>query len=191
MSTSDRRCTGAWPGAHAFQGGFSRAIGEASRSRARTSALRYIAISVGFALFGGIYEAFSHDVFSAFMAFAFAIPLFGGVLPAVIADVCHLELPSKGIVTLYGAGVMMLAVGSVMRGVLDIYGTTNAKLAIYLIVGIAMILCAVMLALIAKRRSRSAAHRSASNRERSAGGVVECVSQAPRHRFANCKDLSN
>ena len=36
------------------------------------------------ALFAGIYEAFSHGVYSYFMLFAFAVPLMMGVLPYTI-----------------------------------------------------------------------------------------------------------
>ena len=35
------------------------------------------------ALFGGIYEYFSHEVYSGYMIFAFAIPLFLGAFPAL------------------------------------------------------------------------------------------------------------
>ena len=46
-----------------------------------TERRRYIAAAVFTALFGAVYEFFSHQVYSMFMLLAFLVPLLGGVLP--------------------------------------------------------------------------------------------------------------
>ena len=101
---------------------------------------KYIVITVLFALFGGIYEIFSHGVFSPYMAFSFLIPLVFGVLPAAVLTVMKKEsgLFSSGF---YFSALFTFTVWSVIKGVLDIYGTTNGKTVFY------PVFCAVMVIL--------------------------------------------
>ena len=49
--------------------------------RAAVNCRNYAAVSAFMLLFGAVYEYFSHGVFSAFMVYAFLIPLLGGYLP--------------------------------------------------------------------------------------------------------------
>lgn len=104
--------------------------------------LRYcmldVAATVFIALFGGIYEYFSHDVYSYFMMYAFAVPLVLGVLPMVVMLKRGRNIPSAFSMLIYHAGLAALTVGSVFQGVLEIYGTTNRLIAIYPIVGLTL-----------------------------------------------------
>ena len=91
------------------------------------------------ALFGAVYEYFSHGVYSYYMLYAFAFPLGLGALPwcALALRAAHplRTEPAR----LWDSGVLTLAVGSVFRGVLDIYGTTNRLVVVYAIVGAALL----------------------------------------------------
>ena len=97
--------------------------------------LRWHLIASGFlAVFGGIYESFSHGVYSGWMIFAFAVPLIFGVL--LYALLLRLgKAPRRVFLNLWNAGVACLSVGSVFQGVLAIYGTTNALIVVYPIAG--------------------------------------------------------
>ena len=89
-------------------------------------ALFYLLVSVFLALFGAIYEHFSFGVYSYFMLYAFAFPLVGGVLPALgLSLYSRATAPWPIAAWLYRAGIATLSIGSVIRGVLDIYGTEN------------------------------------------------------------------
>ena len=119
----------------------------------RTS-LIYLAISAGLAFAGAIYEIFSHGVYSYFMIYAFAITLIGGALPYMLSYIGSLTgrfaqlralLGSAG-EGLYHAGIATLTVGSIMKGVLDIYGTTNRLTMVYPVIGAILIIAAVALA---------------------------------------------
>ena len=104
--------------------------------RAAKTAFVYLIISLFLVLFGAVYEIFSHGVYSYFMLYAFAFPLAGGVLPFFAMH----QLGAKGYPShlarfLYHSGIATLTVGSLIRGVLDIYGTTNALTAYYWYVG--------------------------------------------------------
>lgn len=148
--------------------------------------LIYLAAAVFCALFGAVYEIFSHGVFSFFMIYAFAFPLVFGAFPMLwmglrtakftkeekapvsfetdagedsrfepysgeestdpapyrlnsresrpeSEQVFH--LPGSLELNSWGSGIAALTVGSIFRGVLDIYGTTNRLVIVYPVVG--------------------------------------------------------
>ena len=92
------------------------------------------------AFFGAVYEYFSHGVYSPFMIYAFALPLILGALPWCSMSLRPRRAMCQGAAQLWDSGVLTLAVGSVMRGVLDIYGTTNRLAAVYPVVGTVLLL---------------------------------------------------
>ena len=119
------------------------------------TALGYMAAALFLGIFAVIYEHFSFGVYSPYMAAAYLIPLAGGALPALALSLygrCPLPgwLPSE----IYRTGIATLAMGSVFRGILDIYGTTNHLLRIYLIAGGALIAASVLMYLAALVRRR-------------------------------------
>lgn len=98
------------------------------------------ALFTGFlALFGAVYETFSHEVYSCYMIYAFAIPLVLGVIPALYLLRLNRQVQEPMAMDLWSFGVITLAVGSVFKGILDIYGTTNRLVVVYPIVGIILI----------------------------------------------------
>ena len=92
------------------------------------------------ALFGAVYERFSHGVYSYWMLYAFAFPLALGVLPLYLIE--SLRPPLRGHIRwgLYHAGVTTLTVGRLISGALEIYGTSSPLIAVYWIVGEALTL---------------------------------------------------
>lgn len=130
------------------------------RCRAGRVSFSYLLAAVFCALFGAVYERFSHEVYSSYMLYAFAFPLVGGALPfGLLANWGRPMMPSdpdkRGSYTraarprprmpgpcalgLYGAGIATLTVGSIFRGVLDIYGTSNSLVRVYWTAGIVLI----------------------------------------------------
>ena len=106
------------------------------KEQAVRTAHNYIKISLFIALFGAIYELFSHEVYSYHMIYAFVIPLAGGALPFLaIAMGRAKRYPGKISRSLYHAGIATSTVGRIMSGVLAIYGTTNNLLGAYWIIG--------------------------------------------------------
>ena len=104
------------------------------------------------ALFGAIYEVYSHEVYSYFMIYAFAIPLMLGVLPYTLLLIFK-KNPGRAALNLWNSGIASLSVGCVFRGVLDIYGTTNSLSIVYPVTGTAL-LFAGLLAGIAGSKKR-------------------------------------
>ncbi len=106
----------------------------------------YLLAALFCALFGFVYERFSHEVYSGFMIYAFVFPLAGGVLPFYgMALFCPRRLLGRVSVNLYNAGIAALTVGSIFQGVLEIYGTTNSLICVYWVVGTGFVLAGIIL----------------------------------------------
>ena len=91
------------------------------------------------ALFGAIYELFSHGVTSYYMIYAFAVPLIMGVLPYEMMLIKNI-FPGKTFADIWNTAIATLSVGCVFKGVLEIYGTTNRLIIVYPIAGTILIL---------------------------------------------------
>ncbi|MDD7511339.1 MAG: hypothetical protein PUK21_03015 [Peptostreptococcaceae bacterium] len=117
----------------------------------------YSIMTLSSALIGFVYEVFSHGVYSPYMYLMFLIPLILGVVPICIcmggSSPGKKFFSNKLSYAVYTLGILTLLVGSFLKGVLDIYGTTSPLLTVYLALGIPMMLCAIMMQL-----SRSTLH---------------------------------
>ena len=110
--------------------------------------------AVFFFVFGMVYELFSHGVFSPFMAFAFTIPLVaGGILQSILLK-RKVRIPDLAL-RLWNYAIALLTVGSIWKGVLDIYGTTNRLIVYYPIFGGILLLLAVVQFILKKKRAVS------------------------------------
>ena len=117
-------------------------------------------------VFAKIYGIFSHGVSSAFMSYAFLLPLSLIFLPKLL-NLCtgnrlwngtlETEEGEKKLFLsslasfLWKSGVAVLTVGSLYKGVLDIYGTSGTFEWIYLVVGILALVSGGISALLAKK----------------------------------------
>jgi len=103
------------------------------------SGFGYLLLSICFLLFGAVYEMFSHEVYSLFMTYGFVVPLLGGALPFLWLGVYTMaEYPQPIAAELYKCGILTLTMGSIVQGILDIYGTTNIWVIFYWTVGSAL-----------------------------------------------------
>ena len=106
----------------------------------KKTTLRYSFVSLFCLVFGLMYELFSNGVYSLFMMFAFALPLFLGALPFFMFWITKTQSPpSLHSRYIYHSGIATLTVGSIVQGVLEIYGTTNQLIYVYLYVGAALV----------------------------------------------------
>lgn len=107
-----------------------------NRKRASKTAFVYLLISLFCVLFGAVYEVYSHEVYSYFMIYAFVFPLVGGNLVFNLYLVREIKTyPNAISCNLYHSGIAAITVGSLVQGVLDIYGTTNALINAYWWIG--------------------------------------------------------
>lgn len=111
---------------------------------ARTGFL-YLFISVFCILFGAVYEYFSHEVYSYFMLYAFVFPFIGGVLPFFWIAFEQRPIPDRASRNLYHSGIASLTIGSLFKGVLEIYGTANRLVSVYWVLGTLFLLTGIIL----------------------------------------------
>ena len=106
----------------------------------RKKIIKNIVLTVLCIIFSTIYECFSHQVYSIFMIGAFIVPLLAGVDINVIRWLVYKDIEiSESALAICQCGVYTLTVGSIFRGILDIYGTTNSKGILFWYVGFLLI----------------------------------------------------
>ena len=93
-------------------------------------------------LFGAVYEMFSHGVFSFYMLYAFSVPLVFGVTLYLILLFLR-KYPDRVFLNLWNSAIVAFSAGSVFKGVLEIYGTTNSLVIVYPICGCIMAVSAL------------------------------------------------
>ena len=114
------------------------------KQAAKTSSV-YLLISLFCALFGAVYEMFSHEVYSFYMIYAFVFPLAGGALPFLILSILLFHI--RWYPGTIGRNLHH-SVGSIVQGILDIYGTTNRLTRIDWYMGISLLVAGMALAFI-------------------------------------------
>lgn len=111
----------------------------------RTS-VTYLYVSIFCLIFSLIYEHFSHGVYSPYMIYAFAIPLAGGCLPFLFLNhIADKYLPDSPSLHLHHFAIATLTIGSILQGILEIYGTTNQLVIYYLYIGVLELLASWLL----------------------------------------------
>lgn len=130
---------------------------ETSQRACVRMAFRYLFITILCALIGAVYELFSHGVYAYGMLYAFAFPLLGGLLPALLLAGRGGKLPSDTALQLWHFGISALTVGSFFSGALKIYGTSSSLTQIYWFAGGACLLLSLLSALIPSKATNQAA----------------------------------
>lgn len=97
--------------------------------------LIYLGISIFVFIFGQIYEYFSHGVYSIYMMFAFLIPFIGLFIPSLLNNLILKRKITDNVTLPWKCGIATLTVGSIYKGVLEIYGTSGTFEQVYLIIG--------------------------------------------------------
>ena len=133
------------------------AIKKKTAEKSLRTARTYLLAALFCAVFGAVYEIFSHEVYSFFMIYAFMIPLVLGALPIFLMGLKGSTfVPAPVSRKLYRAGIVTLTVGSIMQGVLEIYGTTNVLTAVYWIVGGSLLVGSVISELVCSLKETDA-----------------------------------
>ena len=126
-----------------------------SESDARRTLLRHskglLLAGTIVALFGGVYEHFSFGVWSYWMVYAFAPCMLSALWLMTLSH--GRRIPGTGFLPLLESAAVILTLGCVCKGILEIYGTGNRLLWWYPIVGAALLAAAVAAAYGSMRRT--------------------------------------
>lgn len=111
----------------------------------RRKTLVYLAVSALFLLFGAVYEHFSHGVYSYYMIYCFAFPLVMGCFFWTVMTVLK-RRPKfcKLFCDFHAAAIFTFTLGSVFKGVIEIFGTDSSLAPVYWFVGAALELAAII-----------------------------------------------
>ena len=112
--------------------------------------IQYLLLSVFVFVFAQIYEYFSHGVYSNYMLYAFLIPFLGLSVPSFLLHSLKKSLPANSRF-LWQCGIATLTVGSIYKGILEIYGTNGYFEFPYLFLGVAFCIVAGITVLSRKR----------------------------------------
>lgn len=111
-------------------------------SKIKMHSRNYLIYSIIVLLISIVYEMFSHNVYSNYMIFSFVIPLVASLITFFFYKIN--KVVNNFTSNLFYSSVLTLTTGSFIKGVLDIYGTTNSFVNIYLIIGIITILLTIV-----------------------------------------------
>ena len=130
--------------------------------------MKYLAASILIAAAAAVYGLFSHGVYSYFMTYAFMIPLLAGAVPHLISalkrqDAAKEQKPFAAKLARAASKVLdakdtqlaviaTLTAGSILKGVLDIYGTTNRLLIAYPAAAVLVVAAAAVMVLKNKKK---------------------------------------
>lgn len=106
---------------------------------------KYLILSIFFLIFGIIYESYSHGVYSNYMIYAFTIPLLlGFIVYLIIYKGKFYKYLSELGMSIYNSFVITLTIRNIMKGFLEIYGTTNSLVFIYSIMSFLLLIISVI-----------------------------------------------
>ena len=120
---------------------------------------RWLVATVSTVFFAAVYECFSHQVYSRAMILAFLYPLLGGLMPTTLLMLAKAKLQTgEWTRSLWDAGIASLTLGSLFRGVLEIYGTTSRLSAVLPVLGWTLLALGLLLWILELcRRGKAAA----------------------------------
>ena len=141
----------------------STSVYKAKRSRQMLkTALIYLGISAFCFIFDKVYSLYGHGVYSASMSLMFLYPLIGGTLGFLLlwllkpaAD----SIPNYRVYyNFYNSGIATLVIGSLLKGIFDIAGTSSPYTIIFFIVGCLLIVAGVIGFWVKERQHKKTAH---------------------------------
>ena len=135
-------------------------ISESNKKQRLTKLFVYIGITAFIALFGAVYEQYSHNVHTFYMWFAWIWVLGFGVIPYALMYFLPVKwVPGTLTESIYNLGVAILTVRSIYKGVIIIYNTTGDNMILgYTIISISCLLTSATLytiALLLKKKAET------------------------------------
>jgi hypothetical protein len=100
------------------------------------SAAIFLVISLFCSFFNYIYGRYSHGVSSRSMTLMFLYSLVGGTfICLLIGFITSLKMPGRLVVNLFNSGLSTLIMGSLLKGIFDIAGTSSPYQPLFTVAG--------------------------------------------------------
>ena len=98
---------------------------------------RFYIYTLSCIIFSFIYEIFSHGVLSFYMILSFIFPLIG------LIDILILKKINIKSHNLFKSSLLTFTLYFILKGILEIYGTTNKLISFYLIFGFSLLIISI------------------------------------------------
>lgn len=109
--------------------------------------LVWLGITVFTIIFAAVYEHFSFGVWSNAMVFMFVFPLILGFIPSLILAVARWGYLPR----LWNDGVLVITVGSLLTGIIEIYGSDSYYTPWFFYIGTALLILGVLQIIFTKK----------------------------------------
>lgn len=115
--------------------------------RIKKTIIIYFFTTIFTIVFDRIYSLFSHGVSSLSMTLMFLYPLVGGVIVYYILGYLFKNKKDDMIIlfNIYNSGIAILTVGSLLKGIMDIAGTSSKYIKYYLIIGMFFVCTSIIM----------------------------------------------
>ena len=107
----------------------------------------WLGITVFTIIFAAVYEHFSFGVWSNDMVFMFVFPLILGFLPSLILTVARWGYLPR----LWNDGVLVITAGSMLTGIIEIYGSDSYYTPWFFYIGTALLALGVLQIIFTKK----------------------------------------
>ena len=105
---------------------------------------KFFFITIFTIIFSAIYECFSHSVISLYMILAFIFPLVFGCVFYILLNKQNIKISNINI-RIHNSLIITLLLCSIVKGILDIFGTTNSKIIVYIYLSIILLIFDVLI----------------------------------------------
>ena len=112
---------------------------------------KYFILSIVVLIISIIYELFSHGVISYYMILSFLIPLIMGTGIYYLIYKINKKSIYKLSSQIYNSSILTFLLYFILNGILEIYGTTNNKINIYLLLGFLLLITSIILNIYYKK----------------------------------------
>ena len=118
------------------------------KERVRNGLIGMLVTSLFCIIFAIIYNHFGHGVYSVYMTYMFLFPLIlGSGVYGLVLILPQMKGVSRLPFNLYNSGIATLTVGSLLKGIFEIAGTSSPYVVVYWLVGTTMIVFSVLIAI--------------------------------------------
>ncbi|MDR2656735.1 MAG: hypothetical protein LBB86_02795 [Oscillospiraceae bacterium] len=105
--------------------------------------LAYLAVSALCVVISNVYALFGHGIRSDAMDFMFLYPLVGGALVFTALRISRLAYPCRFALNAYNAGVALLALSALLKGIMDIAGANTGFVKGFFVAGCCFLLVGI------------------------------------------------
>ncbi|MBC3888386.1 hypothetical protein GH810_08695 [Acetobacterium paludosum] len=103
------------------------------------TSLIYLVLSLSAIIINYVYGLFGHGVHSSYMTWMFLYPLLGGAILyllifLLVPDIARI-VEYRMFYNIYNSGIATLTIGSLLKGIFDIAGTSSVYIAVFYAIG--------------------------------------------------------